>query len=273
MASDKSGEYLLAVGEAEMQRLRLQAHVWEPVAEAFLDAIGVAEGWRTLDLGCGAMGILGPLSHRVGSKGRVVGLDRDATQLAAARAYVRESGLTNVGILEGDAFNTGLPAGGFDLVHARFLFAPVGHDDALLAEMLRLARPGGIIALEEPDASCWNVAPSSEAWTALKTVILSAFRAAGGDFNAGCRTFGMLRTAGLRQVAQRNAVLAITGQHPYKRLPLQFADSLRKKILDSGLMSVERLAAVMSDCAAVAEDPNAVMTSFIVTQVSGQKPD
>lgn len=34
-------------------------------------------GWRCLDLGCGAMGILGPLSRRVGPDGSVVGLDQD----------------------------------------------------------------------------------------------------------------------------------------------------------------------------------------------------
>jgi hypothetical protein len=37
----------------------------------------------------------------------------------------------------------------------------------------------------------------------------------GGDFDAGCRTFGKLTTAGVQQVTQRNAVLAATGQHPY----------------------------------------------------------
>lgn len=49
-------EYLLAGGNAEMQRLRLQAQVWEPSAKEFLDALGVAPGWHALDLGCGAMG-------------------------------------------------------------------------------------------------------------------------------------------------------------------------------------------------------------------------
>jgi SAM-dependent methyltransferase len=272
MPSDKAGDYLLTSGNTEMQRLRLQAQVWEPAAAEFLASLDVAPGSTALDLGCGAMGALRPLSRSVGHAGTVVGLDRDPIQLAAAQAFVDEAALANVTIMQGDAFNIGLPAGHFDLVHVRFLFAPVGHDTALLAEMLRLLRPGGIIAIQEPDASCWNVSPPDPSWTALKTAILAAFRAGGGDFDAGCRTFGMLQAAGVQQLSQRNAVLALTGRHPYKRLPLQFASSLRSRILDADCMSEPRLEACLSDVSRLAEDPGSVMTSFIVTQVAGRKP-
>ena len=211
------------------------------------------------------------MSRLVGERGTVIGLDSDAVQLAAAQSLVDEANLANVSIIEGNAFNTGLPTGHFDLVHVRFLFAPLGRDAELLAEMLRLVRPGGIIAIQEPDASCWNVAPPSQSWSALKAAILAAFQAGGGDFDAGRRTFGMLRATGLREVSQRNAVLAVTGHHPYKRLPMQFAASLRKRIIAGGILSEARLDACVSDVAAVADDPGAVMTTFIVTQVTGQK--
>jgi hypothetical protein len=190
---------------------------------------------------------------------------------SAAQSFVKEAKLANVSIVKGDVFNTGLRAGHFDLVHVRFLFAPVGRDEDLLAKMLRLVRPGGTIAIQEPDASCWNVAPPNRSWSALKAAILAAFRAGGGDFGVGCRTSGMLRAAGLQQVSQRNAVLAATGRHPYKRLPLQFAASLRKRILDGSLLSATQLDAYLSDVAVVADDPASVMTTFIVTQAAGRK--
>ena len=107
--------------------------------------------------------------------------------------------------------------------------------------------------------------------SALKAAILAAFQAGGGDFDAGRRTFGMLRATGLQEVSQRNAVLALTGHHPYKRLPMQFAASLRKRIIAGCILSEARLDACVSDVAAVADDPGAVMTTFIVTQVAGQK--
>jgi len=65
----RNDAYLLSGAHGELERLRLQAQVWEPDAEALLDSIRVRRGWDCIDLGCGAMGILGPLSRRVGPDG------------------------------------------------------------------------------------------------------------------------------------------------------------------------------------------------------------
>jgi hypothetical protein len=92
------------------------------------------------------------------------------------------------------------------------------------------------------------VAPSNQSWTDLKTAILAAFQSGGGDFNAGRRTFGLLRSAGM-----------------------QFANSLRKRIIDGSLLSEAQLDACLSEVAAVADDPDSVMTTFIVTQVAGRE--
>ena len=101
-----------------------------------------------------------PAEPHVGATGKILGVDRDPLQLAGARQYVAEQALGNVEIVEGDAYATALPGASFDFVHARFLLAPVGHDDTLLQEMWRLTKPGGIIALQEPDASAWDFYPS-----------------------------------------------------------------------------------------------------------------
>lgn len=120
-ANDPSSER-----SAELYRLRLQARVWRPAAENFLDDIGLASGARAVDLGCGSMGVLGTLSRAVGDIGTVVGVEGNPVRLAAARAYVAEASLRNTSITEGTPLARGLPSGQFDLVHCRFLFAPFG---------------------------------------------------------------------------------------------------------------------------------------------------
>jgi hypothetical protein len=186
---------------------------------------------------------------------------------------VQERGLANVEILERDAYNTGLARESFDFTHARFVFAPAGRDDALLSEMVALTRPGGTVAIQEPDASSWNCYPAHPAWERLKAAILAAFTGGGGDFNAGQRTFGMLRRAGLRDVRIRAAVIALQGEHPYKKLPVQFAASLRKRILDAGLLTEAELDEAVNECERIAGDPETVVMSFIVTQVWGRRED
>lgn len=236
------------------------------------DQIHVRPGWSCIDLGCGGMGVLGPLSRRVGAEGHVTGVENDPKQLAAARDYIRESRLTNVEIVEQDAYRTSLPCGAYDLTHVRFVFAPVGQNDTLLREMVDLTRPGGVVVIQEPDASSWNCYPTRLGWTRLKDAILTAFAAGGGDFNVGQRTYTMMCRAGLEEVQLRAAVLAQPAPHPYRRLPVQFATSLRRRILDGGILSETALDEAISECEQAAADPETVVMSFIVTQVWGRKP-
>jgi SAM-dependent methyltransferase len=256
---------------AELYRVRLQAEAWEPAADSFFASLCIQPGSRAVDLCCGAMGVLRSLSRAVGPRGTVTGIEDNPIRLQAARAFADDANLSNVSIVEGTATATGLPAGQFDLVHCRFLFAPTGQPDRILGEMLRLLRPGGVIAIQEPDGSCWNVAPRYASWTRLKSAIFGALRAEGGDFDAGQHTFGMLTAAGIRKLSQRNAVLACHGRDPYKLAPLQFANWLRPQIVSRMLMSEDRLEECIEDAVAAAADPRTVMTSFLVTQVAGLK--
>ena len=176
MATEDSG-YLLSQGPDEIRRLQSWGRVWEPEAETMLDHIGVQPGWRCLDLGCGPMGILRALSRRVGDAGQVVAADINPKQLDAARELTQREGLTNIEFVKVDAFDTGLPRESFDLVHVRFLFSPLGRDEALMQELLRLLRPGGVLAAQEADECSYICYPPQEAWERLKTLTAAAFAA------------------------------------------------------------------------------------------------
>jgi ubiquinone/menaquinone biosynthesis C-methylase UbiE len=261
--------YILS-NTAEAERLRVQARVWEPDVEALLDQIGVRPGWSCLDLGCGAIGILEPLSRRVGPRGRVVGVDNDPRLLQAARAYAEQAGLTNVEILERDAFDTGLPSEAFDLVHARFVMA-FGRGGELLREMLRLTRSGGIVASQETDQNSWCYFPQRQAWPRLKQAIEAAFIRIGGDANIGQQTYGMFRRAGLEDVRVRAAVAALQNSHPYMNMPILGATGMRKVIVGTGIMAQSELDAAIAEMEQMIADPETYEISFTVTQVWGRK--
>jgi ubiquinone/menaquinone biosynthesis C-methylase UbiE len=89
--------------------------------------------------------VIDQLTELVGPGGHVTGLDFNPANVALARDIARERGLENVEIVEGDARHTGLPDGSFDLVHARTLLINVPSPDGVLAEMVRLVRPGGVV--------------------------------------------------------------------------------------------------------------------------------
>jgi SAM-dependent methyltransferase len=272
--AEQQRDYLLSDTVSELEQLRLQARLGELEAETWLGLLGPMAGWRCLDLGCGTLGLLGPLARRVGPGGRVVGVDRDPLQLRDARDFVAGEGLANVEILEADAHDCGtaLPDGAFDLVHTRFLFAPAGRNARLLDEMWRLARPGGIIAIQEPDAACWAGYLPSGGWDRLKAAILEALRRGGGDFDYGQRTFGMLRDRSAEDVEIGTRLVALPPGHPYLRLPVQFASSLRDRILEGAIIGAAELDALIAEYERTAADPATARLSLVVTQVWGRKP-
>src|SRR4249919_270327 len=113
MNTPASGHYPIERRDGEIERLHIQAAAIAHDCAIMLDRIGVAPGWRCLDLGCGPGGITQLLSERVGAAGHVVGLDADDVFLA----HARRQAAANVEFVRGNAYRTELPDGTFDLVH------------------------------------------------------------------------------------------------------------------------------------------------------------
>jgi ubiquinone/menaquinone biosynthesis C-methylase UbiE len=130
----------------------------------------------------------------------VVGLDADPVHVAMARQHARRRGLTNVEVIEGDARHTGLPGGCFDLVHARTLLTTVPGPAEVLAEMIRLATPGGWVAGQEPDCEHALCHPPLPAWDRLREIFLASFSRSGADPFIGRRLTELYRQAGLEDV-------------------------------------------------------------------------
>jgi hypothetical protein len=63
----------------------------------------------------------------------------------------------------------------------------------------------------------------------LIALIKDAFRAVGGDFDAGRKQRGWLADVGL-SAEVRTHVIALPPAHPYLRLPIQFTTALRGRI-------------------------------------------
>src|SRR5215212_71221 len=118
--------YLLANQPSELERLQLQSRVWEPTGRQLLSKTGDGSGRHALDVGCGAMGWLRILSEWVGASGQVVGTDIDQSLLGAARSFLDAEGISNVELVVDNLFESRLERHSFDLVHARYVIAPLG---------------------------------------------------------------------------------------------------------------------------------------------------
>jgi SAM-dependent methyltransferase len=113
--------------------------------EALVKGLGITQGLRVLDLGCGD-GTTALPAARLGAD--VLGVDIARNLVEAGNRRAKEHGLTNCKFQEGDASNLReLKDGTFDLVVSIFgaMFAPKPFDVA--KEMVRVTRPAGRIVM------------------------------------------------------------------------------------------------------------------------------
>jgi ubiquinone/menaquinone biosynthesis C-methylase UbiE len=124
--------------------VRLALGVGHPVRHARLRS-----GDVVLDVGCGA-GIDTLLAARaVGPRGRVVGLDMTTAMVERTRQHAAELGLDNVEVLEGLMEAIPLPEASADVVVSNGVLNLSTRKSRALAEMLRVLRPGGRLALSD----------------------------------------------------------------------------------------------------------------------------
>jgi SAM-dependent methyltransferase len=262
--------YTLGAEASERDRLVTQAHAWAPIAESLLDRLEVAPGQRVIDVACGPLGILDLLGQRVGPTGQVFGLDREPRMIEMARELAAERGQP-VELVVGDAAAPGLPQGGFDVVHARALLINVVNVDEIIAQMVRLARPGGLVALQDPDCGYWVCDPPHPAWDRLLGVAHTTWHVQGRDAGIG-RTLGrLLRRAGLEDVhAQAHVLTTVPGDLLHKNL-LGVADAARPLIIESGVYDDAGLANLTATLHGHLDQPETT-TAWAIWQAWGRRP-
>lgn len=115
-----------------------------PVAGQLVKFAGIAPGEHVLDVGTGT-GVVAITAARAGAL--VKGLDLTPELLEQARENARIAGTDEIEWTEGDAEHLPYPDGSFDVVLSQFghMFAP--RPDVVVAQMRRVLKPGGRIAL------------------------------------------------------------------------------------------------------------------------------
>jgi SAM-dependent methyltransferase len=261
-----AGNYPIEHRAGEIERLLVQSRAMAADACAMLGLFGSMEGWSCLDIGCGPGGITDLISARVGPSGRVIGLDKDAVFLD----YARRNAPSNVEFRQGDAYHSDLPAKGFDLVHMRFVASTAGNPRDLLEEAMRLARSGGLVALQEPDGSTLKCYPPHPAWDRLQLALLGAFEGVGADLELARKLYALARRAGLGDVQYRTAVLAVRSTDSMVDYLPSTVESLRSTILKLGLLTETELEAALRDCRRHLASPETAFTMYTLAQVWGR---
>src|SRR5262249_49460153 len=158
-----SEHYILATGRKDVKRLRLLHEVYGPGTEALFQRVGLRDGLRVVEIGCGSGNIACWVAQQVAPGGSVVAIDASPDQIEEARRQSQRRNLRTIDFHVADAYSPRLPDSSFDLVYCRLVLSHLTRPAAALAAMRSLARPGGLVVCEEIDIGCWLCDPPATA--------------------------------------------------------------------------------------------------------------
>jgi arsenite methyltransferase len=188
--------HILAAGEW----LDTHFEACRPEYEAMLRSVGIERGWSVLDAGCGSGSLVPCMAELVGSTGRIVALDiaPENVEIVGQRLSDWDLPCTvepKVGSLTALPFEDG----SFDAVWCGNVLQYFSDADLLvvLAELRRVVRPGGLVAVKDVDMQLVRLHPADPFLVAhLSEVSLR-------DTRLGPESRGSLRGRELRRWLER----------------------------------------------------------------------
>jgi len=221
-------DYIYDQGFSE-ERARLAGieSLWDPGSQAVLDALGIAAGWRCLEVGAGGGSLVQWMAGR-GATVTAIYIDtRFLEQLAGDTVEVRR-----VDVRTGE-----LAQREFDLMHARLVLEHLNDCRRILDRLAAALRPGGWLVIEDYDWTGFGFEDADPQSEHVTEAVITFIAQAGFDPRYGRRVVADMAAAGLSDVRREGRALVIDSRSPgFDFFRLSF-ESLRDAVVDAGLLS------------------------------------
>jgi SAM-dependent methyltransferase len=187
--------------ESMVRTLRHQIEAIWPQEAPLFGRYDVGAGARILDLGCGTGEATVRLADLFPGAAEVVGIDVGPEILAVARGRHADRA-PRLRFEAGDGFALAYPEGFFDLVACRHVTQLLPGPERLLAELIRVLRPGGWLHVLSEDYGMLHfpVRGGVDPDRLWHESVVPYTDATGTDARIGRRTLPLLRRLGLRDV-------------------------------------------------------------------------
>ena len=160
------------------------------VIERMAEVSGADGTMSVADVGTGTGFVAAGIAPRVA---RVLAVDNSPAMLGVARKNLAELGISNVELLEGDVTALPLESGSVDAAFANMVLHHAEDPAAMLREMARVVRPGGVVAIvdevEHPFA--WMREEHADVWLGFEKEQVEGFFHEAGLTGHGYESLGM----------------------------------------------------------------------------------
>lgn len=131
---------------------RAQDVVFTRLFDKYAARLDLPPSAQVLEVGCGTGAVLRFLAGRDDFSGKVFGVDQCQPFIEAASRFAQEKNVDDrVDFRVGDAHDLDFPGDTFDAVIAHTLISHVTEPEAVLREMARVVRPGGMLVIFDGD--------------------------------------------------------------------------------------------------------------------------
>lgn len=162
-----------------------------------LTEAGLGRGMNVVEFGCGSGAVSRAVARTVGPAGRMLGLDDSAFSAARSRELALQEKLENTTYEVVDMGQTKVASNYADLCFARHLLSRVPRPENVVKEMVRVTRPGGVLAVFDTDDGLTVFEPEPPAVTEIRSLLAREHHAAGGNVRIGRLLHRLLAEAGL----------------------------------------------------------------------------
>ena len=218
-------------------------------------------GLSVVDCGCGPGSITADIAAIV-APGRVVGVDIEPSQVAAAKELAAARGLSNVTYEVGSVYELPFDAASFDVAVACYVIEHLSEPVRALSELRRVLRPGGLVAVKDPYYAATRIEPQSpvlsRAWALLAEVAVRG----GASLGYSPQLRALLLAAGFERTSAGATVDAM-GSEAETQVPagvmihqLQEA-AFRSTATREGLATEAELDEMIQECARWSARPDA----------------
>ena len=156
-------------------------------------------GVSVLDCGCGPGTISLSIAERI-VPGRLVGIDREPSQIEKAQAAARQTGRSNTEFQSAGIYTLPFADNSFDRVFSHALIEHLSDPILAAKQMFRVLKPGGVIGVCSPDWGGFVLAPPSTELTNAIAAYTHLQTRNGGDVNAGRQLGAHLQAAGFETI-------------------------------------------------------------------------